>query len=159
MLGVSSPPLSTLAVEGYLKVVFVVPLTAMVSWSYNGSVMYSIMMLMKFSDLSQSDCSNWVMWQVGDIGIDHDTVCAGVVCADTPGTARVEPAVAPAGSTSAVPGVAAQTTTAQTVWVVNFYSTMKTKQCTTINPAMIMTMSRHAKTPWLTTSSWWWKRP
>ena len=29
--------------------------------------------------------------------------------------------------TSAVPGVAAQTTTAQTVWVVNFYSTTKTK--------------------------------
>ena len=32
-------------------------------------------------------------------------------------------AAAPAGPTSAVPGVAAQTTTAQTVWVVNFYST------------------------------------
>ena len=28
--------------------------------SVNG---YSVMMLMKFSDLSQSDCSNWVMWQ------------------------------------------------------------------------------------------------
>ena len=28
------------------------------------------------------------------IGIDHDTVCAGVVCAATPGTARVVPAVA-----------------------------------------------------------------
>ena len=28
------------------------------------------MMLMKFSDLSQSDHSNWVMWQVKDIGID-----------------------------------------------------------------------------------------
>ena len=28
------------------------------------------------------------------IGIDHDTVCAGVVCAATPGTARVGPAVA-----------------------------------------------------------------
>ena len=28
------------------------------------------------------------------IGIDDDTVCAGVVCAATPGTARVEPAVA-----------------------------------------------------------------
>ena len=27
---------------------------------------YSIMMLMKFSDLSQSDRSNWVMWQVKD---------------------------------------------------------------------------------------------
>ena len=26
----------------------------------------SIMMLMKFSDLSQSDRSNWVMWQVKD---------------------------------------------------------------------------------------------
>ena len=31
-----------------------------------GVELYSIMMLMKFSDLSQSDCSNWVMWQVGD---------------------------------------------------------------------------------------------
>ena len=31
-----------------------------------GDVTYSIMMLMKFSYLSQSDCSNWVMWQVGD---------------------------------------------------------------------------------------------
>ena len=29
-----------------------------------------------------------------NIGIDHDTVCAGVVCAATPGTARVGPAVA-----------------------------------------------------------------
>ena len=29
-------------------------------------VIYSIMMLMKFSDLSQSDHSNWVMWQVKD---------------------------------------------------------------------------------------------
>ena len=28
--------------------------------------MYSIMMLMKFSDLSQSDRLNWVMWQVKD---------------------------------------------------------------------------------------------
>ena len=68
------------------------------------------------------------------IGFDHDTVCAGVFCAATPGTARVETAVvrslaaAPAGPTSAVPGVAAQTTTAQTVWVVNFYFTTKTKQ-------------------------------
>ena len=84
------------------------------------------------------------------IGIDHDTVCAGVVCAATYGTARVEPAVAqplaasPASPTSAVPGVAAQTTTAQTAGVVNFYSTTKTKQYTTINPATIMTMSRHA---------------
>ena len=64
-----------------------------------------------------------------------------------------------AGPTSAVPGVAAQTTTAQTVWVVNFYSTTKTKQYTTINRATIMTMSRHAETPWLATPLWWWKRP
>ena len=27
------------------------------------------------------------------MGIDHDTVCAGVVCAAIPGTARVGPAV------------------------------------------------------------------
>ena len=63
------------------------------------------------------------------IGIDHDTVCAGVVCADTPGTARVVSAVAqprrPAPRVLCRAGVAAQTTTAQTVWVVNFYSTMK----------------------------------
>ena len=39
----------------------------------------------------------------------------------------------PAGSTSAVPGLAAQITTAQTVWVVNFYSITKTKQQTRIN--------------------------
>ena len=49
--------------------------------------------------------------------------------------------------TSAVPGVAAQTTTAQTVWVVNFYSTTKTKQNTTINPATIMTMSAMLNRP------------
>ena len=49
------------------------------------------------------------------IGIDHDTVCVGVVCTATPGTARVGPAVAPAGPTRAVPGVAAQTTPTQTV--------------------------------------------
>ena len=30
------------------------------------SILYSIMMLMKFSDLSQSNLSNWVMWQVKD---------------------------------------------------------------------------------------------
>ena len=29
-------------------------------------ITYSIIMLMKFSDLSQSDHSNWVMWQVND---------------------------------------------------------------------------------------------
>ena len=63
-------------------------------------------------------------------------VCAGVVCAATPGTARGGPAItrplaaAPAGPTSAVPGVAAQTTTTQTVWVVNIYFTTKTKQHT-----------------------------
>ena len=49
--------------------------------------------------------------------------------------------------TNAVPGVAAQTTTAQTVWVVNFYSTTKTKQNTTINPATIMTMSAMLNRP------------
>ena len=38
-----------------------------------------------------------------------------------------------------MPGVAAQTTPAQTVWVVNLYSTTKTKQCITINPATIIT--------------------
>ena len=43
--------------------------------------------------------------------------------------------------------------------VVNFYSTTKTKQYTTINLATIMTMSRHAETPWLATPLWWWKRP
>ena len=34
--------------------------------SHNAQVQYSIMMLMKFADLSQSDRSNWVMWQVKD---------------------------------------------------------------------------------------------
>ena len=87
------------------------------------------------------------------IGIDHDTVCAGVVCAATPGTARVgRPSrgrLRPRDGrpTSAVPGVAAQTTTAQTVWVVNFYSTTKTKQKTTINPVTIMTMSAMLNCP------------
>ena len=45
----------------------------------------------------------------GRIEIDHDTICTGVVCAATPSTALVMPA------TRAVPGVAAQTTPAQTV--------------------------------------------
>ena len=31
-------------------------------------------------------------WQCVNIGIDYDTVCAGVVCAATPGTTRVGPA-------------------------------------------------------------------
>ena len=38
-------------------------------WFFLGgkfTVLYSIMMLVKFSDLSQSDRSNWVMWQVKD---------------------------------------------------------------------------------------------
>ena len=93
----------------------------------------------------------WKGWWV--IGIDHDTVCAGVVCAATPGTALVgRPARGrkrprDGRPTSAVPGVAAQTTTAQTVWVVNFYSTTKTKQNTTINPATIMTMSAMLNRP------------
>ena len=73
------------------------------------------------------------MAQANITEIDHDKVCAVVVCAATLGTARVEPAVArplvaaPAGATSAVPGVAAQTTIAQTAWVVNLYSTAKTR--------------------------------
>ena len=36
-----------------------------VGWYWVG-VTNSIMMLMKFFNLSQSDRSNWVMWQVGD---------------------------------------------------------------------------------------------
>ena len=32
----------------------------------DASVNYSIMMLVRFGDLSQSDCSKWVMWQVKD---------------------------------------------------------------------------------------------
>ena len=44
-------------------------------------------------------------------------------------------------------GVAAQTTKAEIVWVVNFYSTTKTKQYTIINPVTIMTMSQLAESP------------
>ena len=43
-------------------------------------------------------------------------------------------------------GVAAPTTTAQTVWVVNFYSTANTSQYTARNPATTVTMSHHAET-------------
>ena len=69
----------------------------------------------------------------------------------TSGPAVARPLAAACGRvgrpTSAVPGVAAQTTTAQTVWVVNFYSTTKTKQNTTINPATVMTMSAMLNRP------------
>ena len=57
--------------------------------------------VLHFQDANAPFSKWWV------IGIDHDTVCAGVVCA--------------------VPGVAAQTTPAQTAWVVNFYSATKTR--------------------------------
>ena len=50
---------------------------------------------------------------------------------------------APAGPMSAVLEWQ-QTTTAQAIWVVNFYSTTKTKQYTVINAT---TMSRRADTP------------
>ena len=33
---------------------------------YLSLMTYSIMMLVRFGDLSQSDCSKWVMWQVKD---------------------------------------------------------------------------------------------
>ena len=55
--------------------------------------------VLRFQDANVPFSKWWV------IGIGHDTVCAGVVCA--------------------VPGVSAQTTPAQTAWVVNFYSTTK----------------------------------
>ena len=62
-----------------------------------------------------------------------------MVCAATPGRARV-------GRPSRG-RLRPQTTTAQTVWVVNFYSTTKKKQNTTINPATIMTMSAMLNRP------------
>ena len=65
------------------------------------------------------------------IGIDHDTVCAGVVCAFIP------------AQHECCAGVAAKNTPAQTVCVVDFYSTTKPKQYTAINAAM---MDRHAET-------------
>ena len=71
------------------------------------------------------------------IGIDHDTVCAGVVCA---ATAAQQEWGRPHECCATV---AAQTTPAQTVWVVNFYSTMKTKQYTAKNAA---TMNRQVET-------------
>ena len=37
-----------------------------ISTRHNVAMVYSIMMLVKFSDLSQSNRSNWVMWQVKD---------------------------------------------------------------------------------------------
>ena len=64
------------------------------------------------------------------IGIDHDAVCTGVVCAATPALHEC------------CTGVEAQTTATQTVWVVNFYSTTKPKQSTAIDAA---TMNRHAE--------------
>ena len=56
------------------------------------------------------------------------------------GTAIVEPAGQPHDCCGRVAG---QTTPVQTVWVVNFYSTIKTKQGTVINAA---TMHRLAET-------------
>ena len=42
-------------------------LVGVTTWlSFTYVVLDSIMTLMTFSDLNQSDCSNWVMWQVGD---------------------------------------------------------------------------------------------
>ena len=68
------------------------------------------------------------------IGIDYDTICAVVICAAFGGAGRLHECCA---------WVAAQTTTAQTVWEVSFYSTTKTKQYTAINA---VTISRHAET-------------
>ena len=61
--------------------------------------------------------------------IDRDAVCAGVVCA---ATAAQQEWGRPHECCAAV---AAQTTPAQTVWAVNFYFIMKTKQYTAKNAA------------------------
>ena len=68
-------------------------------------------------------------------------VCAGVVCAVTPQHEWGRPLCGRTGPThECCARVAAQTMTVQTVGVVNFYSAMKTKQCTAAR------MNRHAET-------------
>ena len=105
------------------------------------------------------------------IGIDHDTVCAGVVCAATPGTARVgrpsrgrlrpaRPQAAarrPAHSCCAGSGSTNHSSADRMSGQFLFYHENEIKHNDKSRDDH--DDERHAESPWLTTPLWWWKRP
>ena len=118
----------------------------------------------EISDLSQSEAPNLVMWRVKVIGIDHDTVCAGVVCAATPGTARVgRPSCGrlrprrPAHECCAGSGSTNHDSADRMSGQFLFYHEKEAKHNDKSRDNH--DDERHAESPWLTTPLWWWKRP
>ena len=98
------------------------------------------------------------------IGIDHDTVCAGVVCAATPGTARVgRPSRGrlrprrPAHECCAGSGSTNHDSADRMSGQFLFYHEKEAKH--NDKSREDHDDERHAESPWLTTPLWWWKRP
>ena len=98
------------------------------------------------------------------IGIDHDTVCAGVVCAATPGTARVgRPSRGrlrprrPAHECCAGSGSTNHDSADRMSGQFLFYHENEAKHNDKSRDGH--DDERHAESPWLTTPLWWWKRP
>ena len=95
------------------------------------------------------------------IGIDHDMVCAGVVCAATPGTARVgRPSrgrLRPAHECCAGSGSTNHDSADRMSGQFLFYHENEAKHNDKSRDGH--DDERHAESPWLTTPLWWWKRP
>ena len=98
------------------------------------------------------------------IGIDHDTVCAGVVCAATPGTARVgRPSRGrlrprrPAHECCAGSGSTNHDSADRMSGQFLFYHENEAKHNDKSRDDH--DDERHAESPWLTTPLWWWQRP
>ena len=98
------------------------------------------------------------------IGIDHDTVCAVVVCAATPGTARVgRPSRGrlrprrPAHERCAGSGSTNHDSADRMSGQFLFYHENEAKHNDKSRDGH--DDERHAESPWLTTPLWWWKRP
>ena len=92
------------------------------------------------------------------IGIDHDTVCAGVVCAATPGPARVDRlSRRPAHECYAGSGSTNHSSADRMNGQFLFYHENKAKHNDKSRDGH--DDERHAESPWLTMPLWWWKRP
>ena len=115
-------------------------------------------LLMTLKPIEKDTFVTWV------IGIDHDTVCAGVVCAATLGTARVgRPSRGrlrprrPAHECCAGSGSTNHDSADRMSGQFLFYHENETKHNDKSRDDQ--DDERHAESPWLTTPLWWWKRP
>ena len=107
---------------------------------------------------------DWAWQGLMAIGIDHDTVCPWVVCAATPGTARVGRPLRgrlrprqPAHECCAGSGSTNHDSADRMSGQFLFYHENEAKHNDKSHDGH--DDERHAESPWLTTPLWWWKRP